>query len=128
MPRRGDLVTSSPHAGEPATWWQCEPRRFERDRREVGARFPTLEWDAHGAGQWLGRLPRWPFERPEPDGLAELVPTGLEVAARYGHAYPMVPPAIHPLDPEPLISERTEHRWHVMGDGSLCLMQADTMW
>jgi hypothetical protein len=40
----------------------------------------------------------------------------------------MVPPAIFPLDPEPGFNMRTEQRWHVMGDGSLCLFQNDSAW
>jgi hypothetical protein len=32
---------------------------------------------------------------------------GLEIAVVYGHAYPMVPPAIFPLDPQPDLEART---------------------
>jgi hypothetical protein len=46
----------------------------------------------------------------------------------YGHAYPMVPPSIWPLDPAPPVAEWTMHDWHVNGDGSLCLLQADSLW
>jgi hypothetical protein len=53
---------------------------------------------------------------------------GLEIAVVYGHAYPMVPPAIFPLDPQPDLEARTAQRWHVMGDGSLCLLQDDATW
>jgi hypothetical protein len=82
-----------------------------------------------GAGAWKGRLPRWPFARPEPPGLANLIgELGMKIAVMYGHAYPMVPPAIVPLDPEPALHTRTEQRWHVMGDGSLCLFQDDVTW
>lgn len=112
-----------------ATWWQCEPRRLARDQAEVRDRFPDLEWRTGGAGGWVGRLPRWPFARPEPQGLVETVgEAGMEVAVVYGHAYPMVPPAIFPFDPEPPLTTRTDQRWHVMGDGSLCLFQDDGAW
>src|SRR5690242_18992110 len=122
------MVGQDQAVDEPTTWWQCEPRRFARDRDEVGKHFPTLRWSDAGAGRWTGRLPRWPFDRAEPRGVAALVgDEGLLVDVRYGHAYPMTPPAIYPLEPEPCFIERTEHRWHVMGDGSLCLMQADAM-
>lgn len=115
--------------GESVTWWQCEPRRVARDQVEVRNRFPGLEWQREGAGGWLGRLPRWPFARPEPSGLVEMIgEKGLEIAVVYGHAYPMVPPAIFPLDPEPGLGARTDQRWHVMGDGSLCLFQDDATW
>jgi hypothetical protein len=116
-------------SGRPLTWWQCEPRRLARDQAEISSRFPDLNWQPKGAGGWLGRLPRWPFARPEPPGLVETIGTqGLEIALVYGHAYPMVPPAIHPLDPEPDLIVRTDQRWHVMGDGSLCLFQDDAIW
>lgn len=115
--------------GEPVTWWQCEPRRLARDQAEIRDRFPGLEWRAGGAGGWFGRLPRWPFARQEPAGLVETVgEQGLQIAVVYGHAYPMVPPAIFPLDPEPGLSTRTDQRWHVMGDGSLCLFQDAATW
>jgi hypothetical protein len=52
----------------------------------------------------------------------------MQLTVRYGHAYPMVAPLIYPLDPMPEIVERTDHRWHVSGDGSLCLLQNDTAW
>ena len=111
------------------TWWQCEPRRLARDQAEVRDRFPELTWEADGAGGWRGYLPRWPFHRLEPDGLGDLLgDRGLLVQVRYGHAYPMVPPALYPEDPEPGIGERTEHRWHVNGDGSLCLLKSDAAW
>jgi len=113
----------------PVTWWQCEPRRLARDQAEIADRFPDLTWHAPGAAGWTGRLPQWPFVRDEPSGLTELIGTdGLPVSVEYGHAYPMVPPRIYPLDPEPSIQERTEHTWHVMGDGSLCLLQDAAAW
>lgn len=121
-------MTVHPDAS-PVTWWQCEPRRLARDQTEIADRFPGLTWHAPGAGRWTGRLPRWPFVRSEPPELIELIGTGgLPVSVEYGHAYPMVPPRIYPLDPEPSIHERTEHTWHVMGDGSLCLLQEAAAW
>ncbi|MEV6520275.1 hypothetical protein AB0M37_31260 [Micromonospora chalcea] len=113
----------------PVTWWQCEPRRLKRDQEEVRQRFPDLEWQSEGAGGWMGHLPRWPFTRPEPPGLVDVIgEKGLLVAVVYGHAYPMVPPAVFPNDPQPPFSARTDQRWHVMGDGSLCLFQDDATW
>ena len=52
----------------------------------------------------------------------------MPVLVMYTHAYPMVPPSVVPLEPEPQISEWTLHRWHVNGDGTLCLLQDDVMW
>ena len=40
----------------------------------------------------------------------------------------MVAPDLYPLDPDVPIERRTQHRWHVNGDGSLCLMQAADDW
>jgi hypothetical protein len=69
------------------------------------------------------------MERAEPNGLAQLIGEwGMPLEVVYGHAYPMVPPSIFPLDPVPKVAEWTIHRWHVMGDGSLCLLQDDVMW
>lgn len=113
----------------PVTWWQCEPRRLARDRAEVGDRFPDLLWHGQGAGVWVGRLPRWPFVRPEPLSLVDLIgPSGLQVEVQHGHAYPMVAPSIFPVDPEPDYFQRTDQKWHVMGDGSLCLLQEHAAW
>lgn len=40
----------------------------------------------------------------------------------------MVPPDLYPLDPDVPAHRRTMNRWHVNGDGSLCLMQAADDW
>jgi hypothetical protein len=120
MPRDND---------QPLTWWVCEPRRLARDHTEVTERFPDLTWHPDGPGRWEGRLPLWPFDRPEPARLQELVgEAGMPVRVDYGHAYPMVPPAIYPLDPVPEPVEYTQARFHVMGDGSLCLLQDAATW
>jgi hypothetical protein len=50
------------------------------------------------------------------------------VLVRCGQAYPAVPPHIYPLDPEPELVERTQQRWHVNGDGTLCLFQSEAVW
>ena len=113
----------------PINWWDAEPARFARDRDEVTARFPELTWTPSGAGGWVGRLPMWPLERPEPPGLSCLLGgASLEVVIAYRQAYPMVPPRIYPVAPRPELVECTQHRWHVNGDGSLCQFQTDTAW
>jgi hypothetical protein len=114
---------------EPAsTWWRCEPRRLARDQSEVAADFPDLTWDGLGAGRWAGRLPLWPFNRRPPPELPVLAEQGLTVEVAYCHAYPMVAPLIYPQDPCPEVAEWTVHDWHVNGNGTLCLLQADSMW
>lgn len=113
-------------------WMDDEPERLQRDRREVEAfssdltfygPCPTLP---HGG--WLGRLPLWPFDRPQPDGLSELLDAGVKVEVAFSAAHPMVPPSILPLIPEPAIFERTQQIWHVAPDGSLCLLQNQGQW
>ncbi len=114
---------------EPVNWWDAEPARWARDRDGIAARFPEFTWTPSGAGGWVGRLPMWPLERPEPSGLSRLLGgVGLEVVIAYRQAYPMVPPRIYPVDPQPAAVECTQHRWHVNGDGSLCQFQTDTAW
>lgn len=111
------------------TWWECEPRRLERDQREVQASCPGLTWDPLRAGAWQGSLPVWPFDRSEPPRLRDLVGNkGMPIRVLYTHAYPMVPPAIFPLDPQPELIEYTQTRFHVLGDGSLCLFQDNSVW
>ena len=116
---------------EPARvpWWQAEPARLRRDREEVSASFPYLVFEEGGQAGWRGRLPLWPFERPKPAGLDRLTGgQGLRFELLYGAAYPIVYPWIFPLDPKPLALELTQTRWHVLGNGALCLFQTQQDW
>ncbi len=80
-------------------------------------------------GGWHGTLPLWPFDRHAPDGLDALTGgTGLKFTLIYPAAYPMVPPTIWPLAPEPEMVERTQATWHVLPSGGLCLLQSDGAW
>ncbi|MFI5761306.1 hypothetical protein ACIA8F_10190 [Streptomyces sp. NPDC051563] len=113
----------------PIPWWAAEPRRFERDQHEIPAAFPDLAYDAEGGGSWQGTLPLWPFDRPQPAHLTNWTgDTGLRFLMAYRHSYPMVPPHILPLDPLPELAEWTQSRWHVNGDGTLCLLRSDDLW
>ncbi len=117
----------------PIIWSDAEPARLARDLAEVGAFAPELQFRPPGEttehGCWVGRLPKWPFDRVEPLGLDALLgPSGLSIELLYTAAYPMVPPAIYPLDPEPTFIERTQSAWHVAPSGSLCLLQSDGAW
>jgi hypothetical protein len=122
---------------EPIPWTEAEPARLARDLEEVsalasGLRFhePSLDLGSpfrHGG--WSGELARWPFDRPEPDRLRDLVgDRGLVLELEYSAAHPMLPPAIYPLDPLPEIVEQTQATWHVAPGGSLCLLQSAGGW
>jgi hypothetical protein len=52
----------------------------------------------------------------------------LELLVVYPEAFPAVPASLLPIDPEVPVDRRTLHRWHVNGDGTLCLMQAAIQW
>jgi hypothetical protein len=113
----------------PFEWWHSEPGRLDADQQAVGREFPGLVWSSADNGQWLGYLPLWPFERAAPAGLAELLDgCGLEVVVRCGQAYPAAPPRVFPVSPEPEFLARTQSRWHVNGDGSLCLFRDEAKW
>ncbi|MDQ3430744.1 MAG: hypothetical protein M3467_00670, partial [Actinomycetota bacterium] len=95
----------------------------------MAARFPDLHFIADGPGSWRGRLPVWPFNRDKPAGLDVLTSRkGLTVEVRYREAYPVVPPSVVPTDPSPEFFRRADHRWHLNGDGSLCLLRSEALW
>lgn len=117
----------------PIIWSDAEPARLARDRAEVGVFAPGLQFQPAGEGTkhgcWVGQIPKWPFDRVEPPGLDALLgPSGLSIELFYTAAYPMVPPVIYPVDPEPTFMERTQSAWHVAPSGSLCLLQTDGAW
>lgn len=122
----------------PISWCEAEPERLRRDCREIEQQFPGLAFiDPGGShddltlpdGGWYGVLPIWPFERPQPTGVDELVAgQGLEMVLEYPAAYPMIAPTIHPLSPEPAFEERTQATWHVLPGGGLCLLQSAGGW
>lgn len=115
-------------SADPFSWWLNEPERLERDQHEMHLHFPEMLWNASDSGTWTGTLPTWPFGRALPSGVDTLQINGLELLVRCGEAYPIVAPALFPVDPEPGVGERTQHRWHVNGDGSLCLFQDESIW
>lgn len=110
-------------------WWEQDPARLRRDLDDLQAAGFDLIWTPIGSGLLTGRLPLWPLDRPAPPGLEELLDgRGLALEVVLGHAYPMVCPAITPIDPAPPYDRWTMHKWHVMGDGSLCLLQSAQAW
>lgn len=121
----------------PILWMDAEPARLPRDRDEIAAFAPHLQYFGPGSecdesfphGGWVGELPRWPFDRQEPAALIDLIGEhGVTVAMLYPAAYPMVPPILYPVDPEPSLLEQTQAAWHVAPGGSLCLLQSDGAW
>lgn len=125
------MNTPNPESAARVPWWHAEPARLVRDQADVGGLAPGLQFESpdDSDGLWRGVLPRWPFERNEPAALDELIgPSGLEAVIAYPAAYPMIPPFVFPLDPQPLFEEWTLRKWHVLGDGSLCLFQSFAGW
>lgn len=117
----------APGRGRPVHWDEAEPGRLAADLAGLAEVAPGLVYDAH-ARTWRGRLPRWPFARPEPAGLALLVPQGLLAEVRPSPAHPLEQPAVYPLDTDVAAWHRLDQRWHVAGDGRLCLSQGPLAW
>lgn len=119
---------------KPILWTEAEPRRLARDLDEIASFAPQLEYRAPADdgllhGGWVGQLRRWPFDRPQPHGLDELLGEDeLCIILSYSAAHPVVPPVIYPTTPEPTIWEQTQSAWHVAPGGSLCLLQSDNDW
>lgn len=117
-------------------WFEAEPERLSRELEAMAEVAPELEWNADltrpgwlDGGGWYGLAPRWPFDRPAPPELdAFLGGQRLEIAVICRQSHPAVEPIVYPLDPEPGLEYRTQHAWHVSGDGSLCLTQRAYDW
>lgn len=129
---------SSEEALTPVFWSEADPGRLARDTADLAAFAPGLTYMAPSVGDeeapaqhggWHGTLPLWPFPRPEPDGIQALTNgDGLDCVVLYSAVHPVIPPTIIAVNPEPLIPERTQHRWHVAPGGSLCLLQTIGDW
>jgi hypothetical protein len=112
------------------SWWQDEPERLAREQEAMRAAAPDLAWlPGEPSGGWQGKVPVWPFARPEPAGLARLLNgQALEVQIVCGHAFPMVEPEVWPLSVEVPSRALGWTNWHVAPGGSLCLLQASAQW
>jgi hypothetical protein len=112
------------------SWIEAEPARAEKERAAMASVAPELTWiEDEAAGGWEGLVPVWPFDRPRPEGLDELLEgRRLRVRVRYSQAFPSVEPKLEPLDPEPPVVRRTVHDWHLNGDGTLCLLRTADLW
>ncbi len=115
---------------------QSEPKHLLVEREQVGTLAHDLKWAQEltyggrgGLVGFEGPLPAWCAPRPEPPGVAKLL-AGRRLAVRcvYTQATPMIPPVIFPLDLDIPLERRTDHSWHLNGDGSLCLLRAAHDW
>jgi len=127
--RAGEPVTAAALTAAALSWWQVEPDLLRREQQAMAALAPELAWVPAGPGQWVGLAPIWPFERPAPPGLIGLLAgRRLQLEVRYSHAFPVVAPKVWSIDPQPALEQRTQHAWHVNGDGSLCLLRDAAAW
>lgn len=109
-------------------WWDNQPALLKQVLTDLSNAHFDLAWTATPGGMLEGRLPPWPFERPVPELLDELVPQGLLVEVHLGQSFPMLCPKVFPQDPMPPFERWTQHRWHVNGDGSVCQLQSADAW
>ena len=114
------------------SWWADEPQRLAREQDAMRRAAPELDWRDAGAepsGGWRGPVPMWPFDRPEPERLPQLLAgQRLQVAIRCGHAYPMIEPTIYPLNVDLPAVALGWSAWHVLPDGALCLLRDAALW
>lgn len=109
------------------TWWEDDPARLEQEITDVQGVAPLLTWTADRAGQFEGPLPLWPFPRPAPEGISDLLEPFV-VRVEYSHAFPAAPPQILPLIPNPIPSIRGFTQFHVLPSGRLCLLRDADQW
>lgn len=118
------------------SWVRAEAARVKAEREAMADHCPDMQWhDALewprgriGSG-WEGLAPTWGGQRPQPAGVDELLDgRRLRLRVLYPEGFPMVPPDLYPLDPDVPIGHRTQNRWHVNGDGSLCTVQGAEDW
>lgn len=107
---------------------EAEPERLQWELSRMEAIAPNLVWEP-GPGAWTGFAPLWPFDREEPRDL-EAFTAGRRFRLKVmpTSAHPATAPVLLPLDPEPTLDQCTLHRWHVNGNGSLCLLQNASDW
>lgn len=114
------------------SWWEDEPLRRDYEIAAMLESAPDLRWltaDEEPSGGWEGPVPLWPFDRPAPSRLPALVGAEpLLVRIRCGHAFPMVEPAVHPLNVQVPNVAFGWSNWHVLPNGDLCLLQDSVAW
>jgi hypothetical protein len=120
----------------PESWVVAEPLIVGREKAEMADHAPDMVWrddlewlGGRPACGWEGSAPAWAADRAKPTGVHELLAgRRLNLLVIYPEAFPSVPPSLFPVDPDVPLDRRTQHRWHVNGDGSICLMQAAGDW
>lgn len=112
------------------SWVEAEPSRVSAEQEAMAIIAPEMIWDdASPGGGWDGLAPVWPFDRAKPPSLdAFLAGRRLHLSVTYPEAFPAVEPWLRPLDPAPPLTARADHRWHVNGDGTLCLTRSAADW
>lgn len=108
-------------------WDEAEPARLAFDLEDLSVAAPALRYDAQQR-VWQGRLPLWPFPRPVPPGLLVVLPEGMNARIEPSPAHPLEEPAVFPLDVDVEVRHRLDHRWHISGDGRLCLTRGPLAW
>ncbi|MEO5314343.1 hypothetical protein PV772_09520 [Pseudarthrobacter sp. CC12] len=117
------------HQLKSLTWWEAEPDLLVRELKAVNEFFPDLKWVGDGPGYCHGPVPSWPFLRPAPQNLDRVLgDVPFEIRVQYGHAFPAAPPSVFPLEPRPPVELRSFTDYHVLSDGSLCLLQDAEQW
>lgn len=109
------------------TWWEDDPARRDQEIIDVQDVAPLLAWSAEGAGWFEGQLPLWPFSRPAPGDISDLLDPFL-VRVEYGHAFPAAPPQVLPIVPQPVPTIRGFTQFHVLPSGRLCLLRDADQW
>ncbi|MCI1018063.1 hypothetical protein HWD99_05455 [Microbacterium sp. C5A9] len=113
---------------ERRSWWVDDPARLELEKLDVASVAPDLEWVPENAGRFEGEILIWPFSRPEPIGLRDLVKVPGRVHVEYRHAFPAVPPTVICKQPTPPIVLRSFEAFHVLPNGALCLLRDADQW
>lgn len=117
-------------------WTVAEPAHADRERAAMADVAPALRWttgltllDRSDLSGFVGPLPQWCADRAMPPGVAELLGADqVSVEVIFSEATPMVPPAIRAINPDVPLARRTDHRWHINGDGTLCQLQGAVAW
>lgn len=111
------------------SWIEAEPLRLEAEVEAMNEKAPEMKWVDGGAGRWEGLAPIWPFDRDEPEGLSNLLKgRRLELSVECLESHPMVAPRVFPLDPSPPRKRRILEKWHLNGDGTICLLFSSSNW